>query len=226
MSIIARPFAYNPSPNPLIDGTIQVGSLANLTVVGDVTINDNLIVSNALAITSNGTITINNQLITGADTPTSARVANNLGSTEDLDSSVATKGYVDAGVLGQDNWDVLRESSKNDIAVGDLLAYTGLRKVLISVPDDASGFDTFVVGDTIENSSNTTTAIIKDIVQTTDNVVGENEPGNNIWIITYQLTSGPDFGLEQLEGTGGKADVSATVLRGPFDEIGNASNPL
>jgi hypothetical protein len=28
MSIIARPFAYNPSPNPLIDGTIQVGSLA------------------------------------------------------------------------------------------------------------------------------------------------------------------------------------------------------
>ena len=139
-------------------------------------------------------------------------------------SDVATKGYVDAGVLGQDNWDVLRESSKNDIAVGDLLAYTGLRKVLISVPDDASGFDTFVVGDTIENSSNTTTAIIKDIVQTTDNVVGENEPGNNIWIITYQLTSGPDFGLEQLEGTGGKADVSATVLRGPFDEIGNASN--
>ena len=105
-----------------------------------------------------------------------------------------------------------------------MLAYTGLRKVLISVPDDASGFDTFVVGDTIENSSNTTTAIIKDIVQTTDNVVGENEPGNNIWIITYQLTSGPDFGLEQLEGTGGKADVSATVLRGPFDEIGNASN--
>jgi hypothetical protein len=28
MSQIARPFAYNPSPNPLIDGTIQVGSLA------------------------------------------------------------------------------------------------------------------------------------------------------------------------------------------------------
>ena len=24
----ARPFAYNPSPNPLIDGTDQVGSLA------------------------------------------------------------------------------------------------------------------------------------------------------------------------------------------------------
>jgi hypothetical protein len=28
MSQIARPFAYNPSPNPLIDGTDQVGSLA------------------------------------------------------------------------------------------------------------------------------------------------------------------------------------------------------
>ena len=28
MSQIARPFAYNPSPNPFIDGTDQVGSLA------------------------------------------------------------------------------------------------------------------------------------------------------------------------------------------------------
>jgi hypothetical protein len=139
-------------------------------------------------------------------------------------SDVATKAYVDAGVLGQDNWDVLRESSKNDIAVGDLLAYTGNRKVLITVPDDASGSDTFEVGDTIENASSNKTAVIKDIVQTTDTVVGENEPGNNIWILTYELTAGADFVAEQIEGTGGKADVSATILRGPFDEIGNASN--
>ena len=82
-------------------GLIQVGSLSTLTVVGNVTINDNLISSNALAISSNGTITINNQLITGADTPTSARVANNLGGTEDLDSSVATKGYVDQEISAE-----------------------------------------------------------------------------------------------------------------------------
>ena len=82
-------------------GLIQVGNLSNLTVAGDVTINSNLIVSNALAITSNGTITVNNQKITGLSTPLSARVANELAATEDVDSSAATKGYVDTEVAAQ-----------------------------------------------------------------------------------------------------------------------------
>lgn len=82
-------------------GLIQVGNLSSLTVAGDITINNNLIVSNALAITSNGTITINNQKITGLSTPISARVANELAATEDIDSSAATKGYVDAEIAAQ-----------------------------------------------------------------------------------------------------------------------------
>jgi len=83
------------------EGLIQVGSLSDLSVVGDVTINDNLIVTNALNIASNGTITVNTQLITGVTTPISARIANNLGSTEDIDSSVATKGYVDQEISAE-----------------------------------------------------------------------------------------------------------------------------
>ena len=75
--------------------------MSNLTVAGDVTINSNLIVSNALAITSNGTITVNNQKITGLSTPLSARVANELAATEDVDSSAATKGYVNTEVAAQ-----------------------------------------------------------------------------------------------------------------------------
>lgn len=82
-------------------GLIQVGSLSNLTVVGNVTINDNLISTNALAIASNGTITVNNQLITGVTTPISDRVANNTGGTPDLDTSVATKQYVDQEISAE-----------------------------------------------------------------------------------------------------------------------------
>ena len=82
-------------------GLIQVGSLTNLTVVGDVTVSTNLIATNALTITSNGTITVNNQLITGVSTPTSARVADALGGTQDIDSSVATKGYVDQEISAE-----------------------------------------------------------------------------------------------------------------------------
>ena len=82
-------------------GLIQVGSLTDLTVVGDVTVSTNLIATNALTITSNGTRTVNNQLITGVSTPTSARVADALGGTEDIDSSVATKGYVDQEISAE-----------------------------------------------------------------------------------------------------------------------------
>jgi len=83
------------------EGLIQVGSLSNLTVVGDVNIANNLISANALNITSNGTITVNTQLIQGVSTPISKRVADNTGGNEDLDSSVATKGYVDVEISAE-----------------------------------------------------------------------------------------------------------------------------
>jgi len=83
------------------EGLIQVGSLSNLTVVGDVTIDQNLISSNPLNINSNGTITVNNQLIQGVTTPISQRVAGNTGGVEDSNNSVATKGYVDQEISAE-----------------------------------------------------------------------------------------------------------------------------
>ena len=142
----------------------------------------------------------------------------------DNGDDATNKSYVDTKVLATDNFDVLRETSKNDQAAGDFVAYTGYRKVIIAVPADGSGTDTYVVGDIIKNNSGAVTGVVKDIVQTTDDIVGENEPGNSVWIITYNLTSVNDFAEEAIKGDAGKSDVTSFVLRGPFDEIGNTSN--
>ena len=147
----------------------------------------------------------------------------NLG-TPDNGDDATNKAYVDDKILNSDNYDVLRETSKNDVAAADFVTYTGYRKILIEVPQDAAGSDTFVVGDVIKNNAGNVTAIIKDIVQTTDAIVGENQVGNEIWIIIYELTSGADFTEEAIKGNGAKADVTSFILRGPFDEIGNSNN--
>ena len=144
--------------------------------------------------------------------------------TPDNGDDATNKAYVDEKILNSDNFDVLRETSKNDVASGDFLTYSGYRKIIISVPQDGAGSDTYVVGDIIKNNAGTTTGVVKDIVQTTDDIVGENEIGNAVWVITYLLTSINDFQEEAIKGDGAKADVTAFVLRGPFDEIGNASN--
>ena len=144
--------------------------------------------------------------------------------TPDNSDDATNKSYVDTKVLATDNFDVLRETSKNDQAAGDFVTYTGYRKILIAVPADSNGSDTYVVGDIIKNNAGIVTGVVKDIVQTTDDIVGENEPGNAVWIITYNLTSANDFAEEAIKGDGSKADVTSFVLRGPFDEIGNTNN--
>jgi len=145
-------------------------------------------------------------------------------------TDAATKAYVDTQLLANDSFDSLRETPPagyNYQQAGDIVIYTGLKKALITVPVDASGTDTFEVDDEITDGTGTIDATIKDIIQTTDAIVGENEPGNNIVIITYELAPGSaDFNLEQVYGTALKADVSATILRGPFDEIANARNTV
>ena len=142
----------------------------------------------------------------------------------DNGSDASTKSYVDDKVLDFDSFDSLRNTSENRSAGGDILLYTGLKKVLVTVPEDSAGSKVFAVGDNIEDSSGAKTAIIRDIIQTTDDIVGEFEPGNNIWIIIYELTGGSaDFNTaEVIEGTATKATVSSTILRGPFDEVGHA----
>ena len=136
-------------------------------------------------------------------------------------SDAATKSYVDLQLLANDSIDSLRESTKNDVDEGDFLVYTGLRKVLTGVPTGGI----FEVNDIVRDGTGLKTATIRDIVQTTDAIVGENEAGNNIWIITYALTVGSgDFNIENLQGTGLKSSVSTQILRGPFDEIANARN--
>lgn len=145
-------------------------------------------------------------------------------------SDSATKNYVDNKVLDFDSFESLRNVSENRTEAGDILIYTGYKKVLISVPADSGGAGrTFEVDDTIEDSGGSKEAIIKDIIQTTDDIVGEDEPGNNIWILIYELQEvspgvlSADFNDgELIEGVGAKATVSATILRGPFDEVGHA----
>lgn len=88
-------------------GLTSIGTLANLSVSGTATVGS--ISSNiALAITSTGDITINNQKITGVANPT-------------VDSDVATKAYVDTSTLTQPiamSLDITGLSSPNPAGTG------------------------------------------------------------------------------------------------------------
>ena len=140
-------------------------------------------------------------------------------------SDASTKGYVDARVLEFDSYEALRNVSVNRPEKGDIALYTGVKKILTEVPSDSAGSQTFAVDDFIANTAGTKSAKIVDIVQTTDAIVGENEPGTNIWIIYYELQgASADFLLTDnlIKGVTSKSTVSAAILRGPFEELGHA----
>ena len=102
-------------------GLTSIGTLANLSVSGTATVGS--ISSNiALAITSTGDITINNQKITGVANPT-------------VDSDVATKAYVDTSSLTQPvafALDITGLSSPNTPGVGSG-PYTDVKAILESI---------------------------------------------------------------------------------------------
>ena len=170
-----------------------------------------------------GSVEMEGDLQMGNNNITNVAVPNN-------GSDAANKTYVDDRILEFDSFESLRNVSKNRPEAGDILIFTGYKKVIVDVPvDSAGGGRTFAVDDVIEDASGTKEAIIKDIIETTDAIVGEDEPGNNVWIIIYELQEvspgviSADFNTAELiEGTGTKATVSATILRGPFDEVGHA----
>jgi hypothetical protein len=102
-------------------GLTSIGTLANLSVSGTATVGS--ISSNiALAITSTGDITINNQKITGVANPT-------------VDSDVATKAYVDTSSLTQPvafALDITGLSSPNAPGAGSG-PYTDVKAILESI---------------------------------------------------------------------------------------------
>ena len=142
----------------------------------------------------------------------------------DSGSDAATKDYVDTKITEFDSFESVRNTETNRVEGGDLVVFTGLKKAYTTVPADSGGSDTFEVGDNIEDVSGNKTATIVDIYTTTDQIIGENQPGFNIAVITYELTNGSaEFNqAEDLQGTGGKSTVSANIIRGPFDEVGHA----
>ena len=139
-------------------------------------------------------------------------------------SDAATKEYVDTKITEFDSFESVRNTETNRVEGADLVVFTGLSKVFTTVPSDSSGSDTFEVGDNIEDVSGNKTATVVDVFTTTDLIIGENEPGNNIAVITYELTNGSaDFNqAEDIQGTTTKSTVSANIIRGPFDEVGHA----
>jgi hypothetical protein len=140
-------------------------------------------------------------------------------------SDASTKSYVDARVLEFDSYEALRNTSVNRPEAGDFAIYTGIKKLLTEVPSDTAGSQTFEIDDLITDPSGTKSAKIVDIIQTTDAIVGENEPGNNIWIIFYELQGASGNFLltdNNIKGTASKSTVNASILRGPFEEVGHA----
>jgi hypothetical protein len=83
------------------DGLIRVGTLQYLNVDQFNFLNSTMTTTSPLSIVSNGTITVNNKLITGVSTPISPRVAARDTLTETVDSAVVTKQYVDAEIKAE-----------------------------------------------------------------------------------------------------------------------------
>ena len=158
-----------------------------------------------------GDLLLGNQKIQNLANPTSGSDATN-------------KGYVDERVLEFDSYESLRNASENRPEEGDILLYTGIKKILIEVPSDSAGSQTFQIDDFITDPAGVKSGKIVDLVQKTDAIVGENEPGNNIWIVFYALQgASADFLLtdNRIKGTVSKSTVSAAILRGPFEELGH-----
>jgi hypothetical protein len=83
------------------DGLVRVGTLQYLNVDQFNFLNSTMTTSSPLSIVSDGTITVNNQLITGVTTPISPRVAERDAITETVDSAVVTKQYVDEEIKAE-----------------------------------------------------------------------------------------------------------------------------
>ena len=170
-----------------------------------------------------GTPEMTGDLQMGANKVTN--VANPDGGTD-----AANKDYVDTKITEFDSFESVRNTATNRVEGGDLVVFTGLSKAYTTLPEDSSGSDTHEVGDVVRDASGTKEATIVDIFTTTDEIIGELEPGNNIAVITYELGTGPVSGLpsvdfneaEAIVGTATKSTVSATIIRGPFDEVGHA----
>ena len=142
----------------------------------------------------------------------------------DNGSDAATKGYVDTNLQEFDSYEAIRNTSSNRPEKADLVLYTGVRKIFTTIPEDQDGSNQLAVDDSIRDQSSTKSGTIIDIEPITDAIIGEFEPGNNIWIIYYTLDqNSPDFiKNETLFGVGTKNQVEATILREPFLEVGHA----
>ena len=128
-----------------------------------------------------------------------------------LDQDAATKSYVDN--LNYQTDEVVNNRDVNiinPIQSGQLLVFNGKHRIYTT---PANG-GLFGGGDTITGSNSGTTATIIDLLQA-------SVPGYGLATrITYTVTGGTNFNLNDTIDNGG--GVTASVIDGPIDEIGNA----
>jgi len=128
-----------------------------------------------------------------------------------VDQDAATKSYVDN--LNYQTDEVVNNRDVNiitPIQSGQLLIFNGKHRIYTT---PANG-GLFGGGDTITGSNSGTTATIIDLLQA-------SVPGYGLATrITYTVTGGTNFNLNDTIDNGG--GVTASVIDGPIDEIGNA----
>ena len=142
-------------------------------------------------------------------------------------SDAATKEYVDGLIRGGESVENLKNITSNLPEGGDFFVYTGSSKVIVNPPQDSGGSQTMSVGDEIEDIGTAgKSATIVDIkTGITDTLNGDPAFNNIVWEISYVLDPGsPNFNDGEVFRRVNDNSVTTTIVKGPFDEIGNARN--
>jgi hypothetical protein len=137
----------------------------------------------------------------------------NLGAPGVDPTAAVNKAYVDDAVSSFDTLEDQRNVSLNRIQLGDFLVGTGKKKIFVTPPSGG----VFTTGDTIRDVSSTKTGIVVDVKEVVDEILG-SAPGFNLTIITYT----PSVGSFNLGEDIVRGPVSANIVDGPIDEVGNA----
>jgi hypothetical protein len=137
----------------------------------------------------------------------------NLGAPGVDPTAAVNKAYVDDAVSSFDTLEDQRNVSFNRIQLGDFLVGTGKKKIFVTPPSGGA----FTTGDIIRDVSSTKTGTVVDVKEVVDEILG-SAPGFNLTIITYT----PGVGSFNLGEDIIRGPVSANIVDGPIDEVGNA----
>ena len=192
------------------NGLTSIGTLASLSVTGDVTLGGDIINAGAMSITTGGTITLNGVRVTGLDTPTTTTDATTKAYVDNEVATIPINFSLDITALANPNAPGVSDGPINDVIniLGDISPVTTAnngtiaRVHCVSYTASAVSGITITVGtdpDTTKTLTKSTIAVdsagtqnesvIQDIVAS-NTVSGTFTPSPSRYTMTFQVVAG------------------------------------